>query len=499
MKEVKEMSKLRDAIDEELKWGKTWNGEDTLITTGSKNLDLFGRAGSMRASEIEEKTEIFDEAYDEDANIAMKLLFYIRDIRGGYGERDFFNQVINHVAINHPASVEKNIWAISEFGRAKDLYSLIGTPVEEAMWDYMKQKFNEDIEHMEQGKPISLLAKWLATPDSKSTNTKNLGKLTAKKLGYDFKHMSEYKKKLRKLRKYLDIPEIKMAANQWDQIDYSKVASRSMLTHKNAFKKHDGIRYEDYVTAVKSGEAEMHMDTNTPYDVILKAIKDYSSDLEEMWKQLPDMVSKNALVMCDTSGSMTCRYGNKSAIPMVVAFSLALYIADRNKGDLKNLFMTFSSSPNFVEFGKGTLKEKYKKFEQAPWGGSTDLEAAFNTLLNIAINNKLTQEDMPEAIIIVSDMQINCVKGIDYDNRMTFYDKMSDLYKQHGYNMPAVTFWNVNAVSPAFHASHDTRGASLVSGYSVNILKQVLENIGTTPFELMMKVVNSERYKDVQA
>ena len=496
------MSKFAEAIKEENTWGKTWNGEDALRTTSNKCLDFFGRSGSMRSAEVSDKLNIFDAAYNEDADIAMKLLFHTRDIRGGYGERDTFNEIFAHLADTHPESVEKNLWAVLEFGRAKDLYSLLGTHEEASMWKFMKAQFELDVENMEQGNSISLLAKWIATPDAKSDKTAALGKKTAKMLGYDFKHMSEYKKKLRALRKYLDLPEAKMCAGKWDEIEYSKCASKFMLKNRKAFKRHDADRYQQFIDKVNSGEEKMNMGTVIPCDIMQKIYNgEYTPDLEAMWKSLPDMNSGNAMVICDTSGSMWNEWNlpADAVKPGVVAFALAIYLAERNKGDLKNLFMTFSDHPTLVEIVGDTLAQKFKLLLNTDWGYTTNLEAAFETLLDICISHNVPADEMPDELIIISDMQINCVQGIDKDTRMTFYDKMSKLYADAGYKIPHVVFWNVNASNATFHASGNVAGVHMVSGYSPNILKHVLESIGTTAYDLMMNVVNSERYMDIVA
>lgn len=494
------MGKLADAIREEMKWDVTENGAVALNTTSSACLDLFGRAGSMRNSSQEDKQILFDSAFKEDADIAVKLLFYIRDIRGGYGERDTFKDMIKQLALISPSSVTKNLWAILEFGRASDLYSLIGTKVEDDMWEFMRQQFELDYANMKEGKSVSLLAKWIATPDSKSNNTKKLGVLTAKKLGYDFKHMKEYRLKLRELRRYLDLPEAKMCAGKWDEIEYSKCASKFLLTHRKAIVRHDSERWEKYLESVNSGESKINTGTLTPCDIIDKVYKSYDSSLDTMWNNLEDVCDDNALVICDTSGSMWWnRSGGNGPYPGSVAFALSMYFAERNKGDLKNLFMTFSDNPEFVEIEGTTLKQKVDSINKADWDGSTDLEAAFYLLLDTATDAKLSQEDLPKALIIISDMQINCVEGVDCNNRMTFYDTMKLRYEEAGYTMPQVIFWNVNAQRATFHASASSEGVSLVSGFSVNVFKSVMDSIGTTPFELMMNVVNNERYADIKA
>ena len=310
--------------------------------------------------------------------------------------------------------------------------------------------------------------------------------------------MSEYKKKLRALRKYLDLPEAKMCAGKWDEIEYSKCASKFLLKNRKAFARNDEARWAEFNKKVETGEATMNMGTVNPCDIIRQVRTNYTRDLENMWNQLPDVCKGNALVMCDTSASMTWDQSG-GMYPIEVAVALAMYFAQRNKGDLKDMFMTFDSTPKFVELTGATLRDNYHIVENAPWGGSTNLEGAFDLLLKTCIKGKVTAEEMPDAIVIVSDMQINCVRGVDRDNNMTFYDVMKQRYAEAGYTMPQVVFWNVNAKNPTFHAAKSNKGVSLVSGYSTNIFKQVMENIGTTPYELMMAIVNSERYAEVVA
>ena len=492
------MGDLRAAIKEEMSWGVTENGQACKVTTANALLDMFGRAGAMRNSSVEDRRLMFNAAYNENADAAVKLLFYVRDIRGGYGERDTFAHMLRELAMLNRESVAKNLWAVMEFGYAKDLYSLIGTEAEDDMWAFMKNQFEMDYENMKAGKSISLLAKWIATPDSKSEKTREIGKLTAKKLGYSFKTMSDYKRKLREMRKYLDLPEAKMCAGKWNEIEYSKCASKFMLKNRNALREHDKERYEEFFKKVESGEAKLHTDTLTPVDIVHSVRENYTPDLETTWKALKDVCEHNALVIADTSGSMSWHCSN-GVYPLEVAQALAIYFAQRNKGNLKDLFMTFSDNPEFVEVNRSTLRDNLRVVEQADWDGSTNLEAAFDLLLKTAKNGKLANEDMPEALVIVSDMQINCVDGLDSDHRMTFYEVMKERYEAAGYKMPHVVFWNVQATKPTFHATVDTAGVSMVSGWSVNVFKQVMENIGTTPLDLLNAVLTSDRYKDIVA
>lgn len=488
------------AARKQASFGTTWNGADAYTSTMSKCLDLFGRSGAMRFASTEDKQDMFRKAYVENADAAMKLLFFTRDIRGGYGERDTFTDMLKWVADNHPESVEKNLWAVLEYGRGKDLYSLIGTKAEEAMWQFMKSQFELDLKNMNAGKSVSLLAKWIATPDASSSTTKALGKKTERMLGYNAKHERDYKKALKALRRYIDIPEAKMSTGRWSEIEYSKVASQCLIKHRNAFKLHDGERYDEFVSKASTGEVKMNTAAMTPCDIIRTVADNYTSDLDVMWKNLEDYVDGNVMVMADTSGSMTCHSYNQMA-PIDVAIALSIYFAERNKGDLKDLFMTFASRPRFVEISGANLFEKYNKIRHMSLIDDTNLEAAFELMLRTCVNNNIPANEMPKALVVVSDMQINSMvtnRMVD-GTRFAFHEAMKRRYQEAGYEMPHVIYWNVNAQNATFHASHDEAGASLVSGYSPAIFKTVMENIGKTPMDVMLEVLNSERYADVIA
>lgn len=489
-----------NALNTENAKTKTWNGADALNTTGSKCLDFFGLIGSCRNVHPLKKCTLFDEAFNESPDDAMKLLFYARDIRGGYGERDAFNQIFAHLAETHSDSVIKNIPNVMEFGRAKDLYTLIGTPAETAMWEYIKMQFNEDVENMKNHKPVSLLAKWLATPNASSKKTSKLGVLTAHKIGYTKNQMAEYRKTLSALRTYIKVVEKDMSANEWKNIDYSIVPSNCMLKNKNAFIRHDKDRYNEFINNVNSGKTTMHMNTVTPVDIMSKVLKgDNSVEINTMWKSLPQ-VDTNALVVCDTSGSMFgSRYKNVVS-PITVAIALSIYFAQHNVDGFKNKFFTFSNTPHLVSIKGDTLLQQYNSIINSDWGMSTNLEAVFDKILKIGIQYNIADKDMPKSILVISDMQINpyvCRQFKKGD--ITFTNSLKQKFASQGYTLPTIIYWNVNAQNPTFHATATSNGVMFVSGYSTNIMKQVMENIGKTPMDLMNTVLTSDRYKNITA
>lgn len=487
-----ERNYFAEALVNESKWTTTENGAVALNSTGEACLDFFSVIGSLREADEQRIFRLYEEAYKESPIDATKILFYGRDIRGGLGERETFRKILKYAADHHPETVRPNISLIGLFGRFDDLYSLIGTKCEGEMWDYMKSLFATDLELMEAGKPCSLLAKWIKTPDASSKNTRALGIKTAIKLGYS---VYEFKRLLRKLRKHLDITEIKMSANRWAEIDYSTVPSNAMLKHRAAFWKHDEKRMNAFVEALSNGEAKINASTLYPYDLVEKVIRRrfafYDDDpqddaiIEAQWKALPNYVEPgtNAIVIADTSGSMTGR-------PLNSAIGLAIYFAERNVGAYHNLFMSFSKKSTVHELKGETLAQKISSVDSSDWGCNTNLKLAFEKVLNIAVKNHVPSEEMVKSIIVISDMEIDQCG----DKEWSFYDQMKALYESQGYQIPNIVFWNVNSRHDIYHADSTRKGVQLVSGQSVSTFKNLVGSIGFTPIEMMRKVLDSDRY-----
>lgn len=478
----------------------TENGARALNTTFNSCLDLYGTIGALRSRPVQEVLSLFSEAYKEDPLVATKILFYARDIREGLGERKVFRDILEYLAIYHPEAVLPNIDLIGVYGRYDDLYCLIGTPLEEDMWKSMKKQLLEDIENAEKNRAISLLAKWIKTPDASSEKTRQLGIRTAKKLGYS---VYAFKRILRKLRKHIGVVEALMSAGKWDEIKYPEVPSRAMMIYRNAFRRHDEDRFGEFTTKAVRGEEKINSSTLYPYDIIEKFMpqgywrclfepeqKDLTV-LEAQWRQLPNYVEPgtNAIVVADVSGSMSGR-------PMATSVGLAMYFAERNTGAYHNMFMTFSENPTVVNLKGETLLQKVKFLTHADWGMNTNLERAFMRVLRIAIDNHIPPEEMVKSIIVISDMEIDCCTNGN-SSTWSFYDTMKARYADAGYEIPNIVFWNVNSRHNVFHADHRRKGVQLCSGQSVTVFKQLMQAIGMTPVEMMMKTINSDRYSAI--
>ena len=488
-----------EAAKNETKWKRTENGQPALNTTGDAVLDFYGSVGAMRGEKEARVCRLFAEAYAEDPLLTMKATFWLRDIRGGAGERDLFRMLIGYMAKYHPEAIRCNMALIPEYGRWDDLYAFFGTPLEDDMWAVFSEQLDKDLKAMNAGGSVSLLAKWLKTPDSSVKATAKLGKITAEKLGY--MTTKAFTADLRSLRAYLKIVERQMCSNKWAEIDYSAVPSRAGKIYRNAFRKHDGVRYDRFINKAVNGEAKINSSTLYPYDLI-EAVMDYSywetsikhdDTVEAQWRQLPNYVdgNANAIVIADTSGSMNGR-------PLSSALGLAIYFAERNTGAYHNLFMTFSADSKYQKLKGETLVEKLESIDMSAWGNNTNLERAFQRILNTAINNHVSPDDMPKAIIVVSDMEIDAATtSWGHRPEWTFYDEMKSLYKQHGYQIPNIVFWNVKSRHDTFHADKSRRGVQLVSGQSASTFRNLMSCVGLNPMEAMLKVLNSDRYAPI--
>jgi hypothetical protein len=327
--------------------------------------------------------------------------------------------------------------------------------------------------------------------------TKKLGAITAKYfyptiVDKNRRH-AHYRKDLSKLRKYLDVVETKMSTQRWGEIKYENVPSRAGMIYRDAFIEHDEERYNQFIEAVKTGEKKINSSALFPYDLVraYHSVSGVDDTLEEQWKALPNFVTRDRdfLIMADVSGSM-------SGTPMDVSVSLAAYFGEKNKGAYHNKFITFSEKPTFVEIPENmNLKQKIDFIENADWGGSTNLEAAFDMVLKAAVRGNVPKEDMPEAFVVITDMEIN---DWGMKTKPTFTKEMEKRFNEAGYSLPTLVWWNVNARQDTFHAEWNDSGVRFISGCSGTIFKSLCENLGNTPEELMLMTLNAERYDAVK-
>ena len=480
------------AIEKEAHDATTANGALSNSTTCNAVLDFFSKCGALRGQETNALI-YFKKAFGENETLALRALFYMRDIRGGQGERDNFRFIIQWIATNHKEAIIRNLIHIPVFGRYDDFYSLVKIPeVSNEVLTLMKKQFEEDIAAAKEGKSVSLLGKWLKSENTSSKESRELGKITRKFFGLK---RDTYRKSLTLLREKIDITETLMSQQKWDLIEYESVPSCAMKLYTKAFAKNDKSRFVDYLNDVKSGKKTIKASTLYPYDIVHALFNTQVSrteldSLQSQWNALPDYLKnsteKNGIVVCDVSGSM---YGR----PIEVAISLALYFSERNTGTFKDSFITFSVKPELVKVVGSNLREKINNIARAKWYYTTDLQSVFDLVLKVAVDNNTKEEDMPSKIFIVSDMQFNQAAP---DNSKTNFEAIDEKYKAAGYKRPVLVFWNVNASSDS-PVRKDEKGTFLVSGCSPSILKNAMNTKALTPIDLMLEVLNSERYSKI--
>jgi len=447
---------------------RTENGMRALASTLSKNVDLFSKIGAMRGKDI---SPLFESAYQEDKDLALRIALWSRDVRGGAGERQLFRDILLHLETYHVYVLleTKFLERVPVLGRWDDLLILNDLSVKTKAFNMIKKALDEN---------NGLAAKWMPRKG-----------LIANQLRTHFGWTPKfYRKRLVELTK---VVETAMCAKAWDSINFEHVPSLAMSRYLTAFHKNAGKAFLDYKAKLVKGEAKVNAAAVYPYDII-KSLQ-YGGDItvcDKQWESLPDyMDGQHVLPLVDVSGSMTSPVAT-NVTAMDVAVSLGLYCADKNKGPFKDLFLTFSDNPEILHL-KGTLSQKMQQMTHSKWGMSTNLHKAFDRILEVAVRNKVDEDAMPQVLLILSDMQFN--QCIHFDD--TAHQMIARKYASAGYKMPAIVFWNIREAGNS-PVQFDQSGTALVSGFSPSIMKSVLKvDFATmTPEAIMKQTVEVDRY-----
>lgn len=483
-----------DQLKEEAGMTYTENGAVTYRTSGSEVLDLFATIGALRHADQEEIEQRFLRAYAEDPDLAMKCLFYARDIRGGLGERRVFRVILNWLARNRPGSVVRNMAFIGEMGRFDDVLCLLDTPCASIALAYVAEVLQRDREAMEKGEQVSLLGKWLPSVNASSAETVRLAKRVARALNMND---AQYRRTLTALRGQIRILENSLRERDYT-FDYGKQPSRALFRYRKAFQRNDGERYQAFLTRVAEGKAVLRTGALAPYEIIRPILAGSLSEegrksLDVTWNAQEDFTGgENALVVIDGSGSM---YGGGEPRPAEVALSLGIYFAEHNTGLFRNHFITFSTHPRLVEIRGADILEKVMYCSSFNEVADTNLEAVFELLLDTAVKNHAAQEDLPVRLYIISDMEFNsCVR----DGSRTNFENAKMRYAQHGYRLPEVVFWNVQSRNSQQPVKKNEQGVTLVSGCTPRIFSMLAGRI-LDPYHFMLEVLRSERYGKITA
>ena len=470
----------------------TENGAVTPRTTGSDCLNLFATVGALRSQSEAEIEKRFLRAFAENKDLAMKILFYARDVRGGLGERRVFRVLLRYLAANESAALRRNLPYIAEYGRWDDILVLLNTPVHTEAVSILRQQFDADMAALEKNEAVSLLGKWLP-----SVNAHNAAAVRqAKQLAHAFgMNEAQYRKALSALRAQIRILENNLRERDYT-FNYAQQPAKAMFKYRKAFLRNDELRYRAFMQKVSRGEATLHTSTLMPYELVEAAYtctEAERSSLNTSWNALEDFTNgENALVVADGSGSM---YWGSKPQPAAVAQSLAIYFAERNTGAFRNHFITFSMTPQLVEIKGVDLAEKVRYCRSFNECADTNLQAVFELILAAAVENHLPQKELPTTLYIVSDMEFDaCACNSSLSN----FEQAKQLYQSYGYSLPRVVFWNVESRNEQQPVRMNEQGVALVSGCTPRIFSQVMSG-ELEPYKNMLNVLLSERYAPICA
>lgn len=503
------MNTFMKELKKETNYTLTENGAVTHKSTLNAVYDMFALGGAYRQRPDADCITLFKKAFKEDKDLALKCLFYLRDCRGGgQGERRFFRVCYKWLIEEDPFTATSLLEEIPEYGRWDDLiYVVYKTPLEIDGFNIIKRQLALDI----QCKTPSLLGKWMPSENASSKQTKEIANAIR---SYCNMTHREYRKILSELRKRINVLERLMSANRWEEIEFDKIPSKAGLVYRNAFARKEVIAAK-YAAFMADKRTKVNASTLYPHDIAKGVLHTYNASkverqaFQKYWDNLPNYYGdkeENGIAVVDVSGSM-------SGTPMEAAISMGAYIAEKAHGPFANHFITFSASPDLIEFSGVDIYQKFHNCVQADWGMNTNIEAVFELLLNTAKNENVKAEDMPTRLYIFSDMEFDrCVTAGPADVKRgpfsgyhavrlgrqdinTLIEKIKEKWEAEGYTFPEIVFWNLNARQNNIPAIGD--GFSYVSGFSPVMIEGVLG--GKTSIDLMLDKLLSSRYAPIKS
>lgn len=438
-------------------------------TTFNSNLDFY-----VMANRYQDETKLqalFSNAYNEDKVLCAANILYNLDIRGGKGERKVFKSLFKFLINKDLTLANKVLNLIPEYGRYDYVLEALNTPLEENAIFLIKNQLNNDINT----NTPSLLGKWMPSLRNHNKNNK-IAYYLCKKLGFIPK---EYRLLLKSLRDKINIVEHSLTNKAYANINYNNIPSKAMLKYRDAFNRNDNERYQEYLSSVKKGEAKLNANL-FPYEIIREALKHNNSNAEAidlMWKNQKDVLkgnTSNVLVVADTSGSMF----TSSRLPIASALALAIYLAERNEGAFKNMFLNFSDNPSLQMLKGDTIQEKLSSIDYDNWGYTTNIDKAMELILKASLKAKA---EAPSHLVIISDMEFDgCMKD------KTNLEYWQEQYQIHNLTMLKIVFWCVNDYVRGIPTTKNEKNVCVISGYSPNVFKNILTMEEYSPIEEMI-------------
>lgn len=494
-------------------------------TTTHPLLDMNFKVSSFRDWKEEDIVKLFVAAYYEDRIHAVKWLFFVRDVLEGLGERRTFRVCLKYLIHSHQDVATAIIPLLPEYGRYDDLMVYVDSPLCRQVCVFMKKQLNKDLAAMKAGLPVSLLAKWLPSNNTSSKEARRLARIITK--NFDMTER-EYRKTLSSLRRYLDVVEVKISASEWSEVNYESLPAKANMKYDGAFEKHDKERRQEYLLDAFLGDSKLNVNGLAPYEIVHRITKGnylygscgFKDNLlaEALWKHVRENGFANewglddCIVVADGSGSMYSHVtGNTSVQAIEVCNALAIYFAEQLKGVFQDQAITFSENPQFVDLSKGTsLKERLEIMYAHNEVASTNVEAVFDMLLDMAVSNQVPTEEMPKQVLIISDMEFNQASSFSYYDRelasyvhkssfdQALFDMIEQRYHDAGYTIPRLIFWNVCGRSHTIPKVEGDNGICLLSGFSQNAMKVAAHKEVKDPYECLLKTLDSPRYDKVQ-
>ena len=484
----------------------------------SGRLSLFFK--SCRGLNIPRLYQYLSESSIEEIIDTFIIAFNTRDCRGGKGEKELGRKSLQWLMINYPNKFIKIIQFIPEYGRWDDLLHFFPGVLNLENFDLLRANYsspdlkedtiktakltqtlivkvfvsriNLDLDNMIKGNIVSLAAKWAPTENDSLDRKYSLVSVLCKEMNITPR---EYRKSvIGPLRSYIKIVEKYMCNGQWSKIDYSKVPSCAIKRLKKAFDKHDHVRFLEWRKLLSSGKTTVKAKQLHPHELVAEVTMKGLADevTEAQWKILENMViasgvMEKTIVVCDTSGSML-------GTPMNVSLAFGILISNSVKGIFHNHIITFSEVPSFFVLKDGTFFSRLRELTGSKSGYSTDFQAVFNLILSRAKEFGLKNEDMPERLIVISDMQFNSAD----DKYVTNHENIKKKYKNAGYNLPSIVYWNVNGSSNDFPVTKSENNTALLSGFSPSLIKSVLYDKDINPYNVLRHVLDDKRYENIK-
>lgn len=438
-------------------------------STYNSNLDLY--AGLSRFNDEDEIINKFHNAYNEDRCLALANLLFILDIKDGKGERRIFKILFKELCKMSPDDARIVLAYIGTLGRYDYILEGLHTEIEDDVIELIRDTLKKDLiaEHP------TLLAKWLPSHRTHNKPSK-IAKYIINKLNISEK---DYRIILSRLRTKINIVEKNITNKTYENINFEEVPAKAMLKYDYVFNTKVSDKFNDYKKMLKNGNTKINTNGLFCYEIIQKI--NYNVDrtiLNAMWENQKNIETgaNNILVVADTSGSMMC-YGG---IPYASSVGLAIYTAQRNKGIFKDKFITFSENPILQEVKGLDIVDKFNSIKTIV--ANTNIDKVFELILKSMKDAQSNISDLPSHIVIISDMEFDC--GI-YSKNGTNFEGWKKAFKEEGYELPKIIFWNVAGCTNGVPAIKNDNDCVMVSGFSTNLLENIFNLEEFSPLNQM--------------